>query len=124
MEVIYVKQIKPQITFGKFQNVDMRVAKIISAPLAEGTKNPCRVITLDLGELGTLTSIGQFALVAEEQLINHNVVICCNLGTRDMGPYKSEALVMGALHPNNPEGQAQATPLFVDDEVIPGSEIY
>ena len=25
---------KPQITFGKFQNVDMRVARVVAAPLA------------------------------------------------------------------------------------------
>lgn len=119
-----MKPIKQQVTFGKFQNIDMRVARIVSAPLAEGTDKPCRVITLDLGELGTLVSVGQFALLVEDELVNRNVVVCCNLGTREMGGYTSQALVMGAAHPQNPEGQAQATPLFVDDNVTLGSEIY
>lgn len=115
---------KAQITFGKFQNVDMRVARIVSAPMAEGTAKPCRVITLDVGHLGSMTSIGQFALVTEENLVNRHVVICCNLGTRAMGPYVSEALVMGAPHPDSPADQAQATPLYIDDRTVPGDEIF
>src|SRR5947199_3328743 len=40
---------KPRITFGKFANVDMRVAQVESAAMAEGTAKPCRVLKLDVG---------------------------------------------------------------------------
>ena len=34
---------KSQITFGKFENIDMRVATVLSARMAEGTRFPSRV---------------------------------------------------------------------------------
>src|SRR4051812_29316884 len=107
--------LKPPIDFGQFANVDMRVALVISAPLAEGTRNPCRIIHLDLGHMGKLRSVGQFALVPEEQLIGRKVIACCNLGPRKMGPHTSEALVLGVPHPQSPANQAQAMPLYVDE---------
>ena len=116
--------LKPLITFGKFVNVDMRVARILSASLAEGTRNPCHVIDLDLGHLGKLRSIDQFALVPEKQLVGRKVIVCCNLGSRAMGPYTSEALVLGMHHPGSPEGQDQAMPLYVDDSARCGDEVF
>ncbi len=116
--------LKPQITFGKFQNVDLRVARVLSAPLAVGTRFPCRVLELDLGPLGKRTSVGQYALVSEEELVGRNVVACVNLGERQMGPYVSQALVLGAPHPDSPADQAQALPLTVRDDAVPGDAIY
>ncbi len=116
--------LKQRITFGKFQNVDMRVAWIMSAPLASGTAIPSRLITLDAGHLGTFTSVAQIALVSEEQLVGKKVVICCNLAPREIGGYKSEVLVMGVPHPDSPAGQDQAYPLFVDDIAVCGDPIY
>jgi tRNA-binding protein len=57
---------KPRITFGKFANVDMRVAQVESAAMTEGTAKPCRVLELDVGPLGSMTSVGQFVLIPEE----------------------------------------------------------
>ncbi|THJ70495.1 tRNA-binding protein [Candidatus Frankia alpina] len=115
---------KSQITFGKFQNVDLRVGRVLSAPLAEGTRHPCRVISLDLGHLGERRSVGQYALLAEEELVGQNVIACVNLGARDMGPYTSEALVLGVPHPEGPADQAQATPLFTTKDARPGDAVY
>jgi tRNA-binding protein len=115
---------KPKITFGKFENVDMRVARVIAAPLAEGTRYPCRVIDLDLGHLGERRSIGQYALIDEAQLVGRNVVACINLGSREMGPYVSDALLLGSPHPESPADQAQATPLMADQRADPGERIY
>lgn len=115
---------KTKITFGKFENVDMRVAKVLSAPLAEGTRFPSRVLTLDLGHLGQITSVGQFALIAEEDLVGTNLVACINLGERAMGQYVSQALTLGAPHPDSPSDQAQATPLRVADHASPGDSIF
>lgn len=115
---------KSQITFGKFDNVDIRVARVISAPRAEGTRNPCRIFTLDLGPLGQRQSVGQYALIEEDQLVGHNIVTCINLGPREMGPHISDALVLGAPHPDSPANESQATPLLVSDDVPAGSRIY
>ncbi|HZE37352.1 MAG TPA: hypothetical protein VE172_00920 [Stackebrandtia sp.] len=115
---------KNRITFGKFHNVDMRVARVVSARLVEDLDAPCRVVELDLGELGRRTSVGQYALVDEGELVGRNIVVCANLAPREMGPYVSEVLMLGAPHPDSPEGQSQATPLFVGDKATPGDLIY
>lgn len=118
------RPLKPQITAGKFDNVDLRAARVTAAPLAEGTRFPCRVLSLDLGPVGQRTSIGQYALVAEADLVGTMVVACVNLGVRDMGSHRSEALVLGTLHPDSPEDQAQAVPLSADPAVPPGTSVF
>jgi tRNA-binding protein len=115
---------KPQITFGKFQNVDMRVARVVSAPLAEGTRFTSRVLTLDLGPLGTRTSVAQLALVDEPDLVDHLVVCCINLAPRDVGPYTSEVLVLGTPHPQTPAHESQAIPLRAHPLASPGDAVY
>lgn len=115
---------KAQITFGKFQNVDMRVARVVAAPLAEGTRFTSRVLRLDLGPLGERTSVAQLALVDEADLVGRNVVACVNLGVRELGPYKSECLTLGTPHPDSPDDESQAVPLFASDLASPGDSIY
>jgi tRNA-binding protein len=116
--------LKPPIEFGQFARVDMRVARVLDAPMAEGTRKPCRLFDLDLGHLGRFRAVGQFALVPIEQLVGHKLIVCCNLGPRRMGPYTSEALVMGVPHPASPADQEQAMPLFVDDAAQCGAAVF
>lgn len=115
---------KPQITFGKFNNVDLRVARVLSAPLGDGTTHPTRVMQLDLGDLGEKVSVGQYALLDEIELVGRLVVACINLGSREIGWYTSEALVVGTLHPQNPAGQQQATPLWASEQATPGENVF
>ncbi|HEX2384588.1 MAG TPA: hypothetical protein VHI95_18240 [Acidimicrobiales bacterium] len=115
---------KPTITFGKFQNVDMRVALVRSAPIAPGTNAPSRLVALDLGPLGRRQSVAQFALVDESDLVGKFVVACINLAPRQIGEHLSEALVLGVPHPDSPDGQAQALPLFVSDLATPGDRVF
>ena len=102
----------------------MRVAEVLSAKEAVGARIPSRVFELDLGPLGRRQSVGQYALLAEEDLVSKKVVVCCNLGTRQMGRYKSEVLVMGAPHPDSPRGQHQALPLMVDHRSANGDKVF
>jgi tRNA-binding protein len=115
---------KAQITFGKFQNVDMRVARVVAAPRAEGTRFPSRVLTLDVGALGERTSVAQLALVDEAELVGRHVVACVNLGPRELGPYVSECLTLGTPHPDSPADEAQALPLYASDRATPGDQVY
>ena len=116
--------LKAQITPGKFDNVDLRAARVTAAPLAEGTRYPCRVLTLDLGPLGERVSVGQYALIEEADLVGSLVVACVNLGVREMGAYRSEALVLGTRHPDSPGEQGQAVPLSMDPATVPGTPIF
>ncbi len=115
---------KTKITFGKFQNVDLRVALVRSVEDAQGTRFPCKVLNLDVGSLGERRSVGQFALVDAASLIGAKVVACVNLGEREMGPYVSQALVLGTPHPGSPEDQSQAVPLWADPAAQPGDAIF
>jgi tRNA-binding protein len=115
---------KPRIDFAEFARVDLRVARVLDAPLAEGTRKPCRLFDLDLGPLGRLRAVGQFALVPSDQLVGRKLIVCCNLGPRRMGPHTSEALVMGVPHPASPAGEEQATPLYVDDAARCGDAVF
>lgn len=116
--------LKQRITFGKFENVDLRVALVKGAPIAEGTNKPCRILTLDAGHLGNFTSIGQYVLVPEGELVGRKVIACCNLSPREMGAGVSEVLVLGAPHPDSPVDQNQALPLFVDSKACCGDKIF
>ncbi len=116
--------LKQQTTFGKFDNIDMRVAQVLSAPLAEGTKFPCRVFDLDLGHLGRRKAVGQYALVSEDDLVGKNVVVCANLGPREIGPYTSEALVLGVPHPSSDPDENVALPLYASSLARPGDRVF
>ncbi|CAG4900250.1 hypothetical protein [Acidithrix sp. C25] len=115
---------KAEVDFGYFQGVDIRVGRVISAPFAVGTRSPSREMTLDFGVLGLRRSIGQFALIPEDDLVGHNILAVVNLGPRKIGKYTSEVLVLGVRHPESPTNQAQALPLTVSDLAVLGSEVF
>lgn len=119
-----MKPLKPDVSFDILDQLDLRVARVVSAPLTVGTRFPCREVTLDLGPFGRRIAIGQYALLAESELVGRLVVACCNLGVRRMGGYVSAALVLGVPHPDNPPGQAQALPLYAHTDASPGDAIY
>lgn len=117
-------QTKPDVQYDTFASLELRVALVVSASLTEGTRAPSRELVLDLGPLGERRSVGQYALIPEEELVGRKVVTCCNLGTRKMGPYRSEALVLGTDHPDSPAGQAQALPLWAHPDANAGDRVY
>jgi len=116
--------LQPDVSFDIFQKLDFRVAEVVSAKLTEGTRAPCRELVLDLGPLGKRVSIGQYALIPEQELVGKRVIACCNLGARRIGKYESQALVLGTRHPESPEGQAQALPLFAHPNARSGDRIF
>jgi len=116
---------KPRTTYGKFANIDLRVASIRNANLVTADVDfPMRLLELDLGPLGERKSLGKFALVDEEQLIDARVVICVNLSPKEVGPYVSDALVLGTRHPDSPPDQEQAIPIWAHSEAVPGAPIF
>jgi tRNA-binding protein len=114
----------PDVAFEVFDSLELRVARVESAKPTEGTRAPSRELVLDLGPLGQRRSVGQYALVPEEELVGRKVIACCNLGTRRMGRYLSEVLVLGTDHPHSPPGQAQALPLWAHPDAVLGDRVY
>ncbi len=115
---------KPDVPYSTFDSLELRVARVLSATPTEGTRSPSVELVLDLGPLGERRSVGQFALVPESELVGRKVVACCNLGVRKIGRYRSEALTMGTDHPESPEGQSQAIPLYAHPDAVVGDRIY
>ncbi len=118
------RPLKPEVSFAIFEQLDWRVARIISADIAPGTRAPSRRLELDLGRLGRRVAIGQFALIPAEELVDRRVIVCSNLGVRRLGPYTSEVLVLGTPHPDSPPGQAQAIPLYAHPNATCGDAVY
>jgi tRNA-binding protein len=116
--------VKEIIGFSDFEKIDMRVGEVISVEQASGTRKPSVKITIDLGDEGIKSSIGQYALIDPSLLIGKKVVTCCNLGNRKMGKYTSEVLILGSPHPDNVEGQFQALPIFAHPSAKNGDHIY
>jgi len=118
------ESIKADVSFAGFEALDLRVARVERVQATEGTRVPCRELVLDMGSLGTRTSIGQFALVPDEELVGRKVIACCNLGSRRIGRYTSQALVLGTAHPDSPPGQAQALPLYAHPSAACGQAVF
>lgn len=126
-------QAKPPITKGKFDNVDIRAARVIdvSDPViiadGAGTSRPFRVLKLDLAELGVKQSVGQFALVHREELMDRLVLVVCNLSARPIGAsgeYISEVLTLGTRHPQSPPDQSQAVPIYAHSLATANDIVY
>jgi tRNA-binding protein len=113
-----------EIDFDQFAAVDIRVALVLAAPLAEGTRARSRKLTLDLGDLGSAQSVAQLALIDEADLVGTHLLVCVNLGPRQIGKHRSEVLVLGTPHPESPEGEAQALPLRADPAASPGDRVF
>ena len=86
--------------FNNFDSLDIRVGKIINVEDAE-TKKPTYRITVDFGkEVNTKVSCGAYKNYSKEELLNKEVVAIVNFGTKQMGPEKSEVLILGVPNKN------------------------
>ncbi len=86
---------KDVTSHNNFSNLDIRVGKIINVEDAQ-TKKPTYRVTVDFGaEVGIKVSCGAYKNYAKENLMGKQVMGVVNLGTKQMGPEKSEVLILG-----------------------------
>ena len=106
--------------FESFQNLDMRVGTVLKVELNEKARNPAYKMWLDLGELGTMTSSGQYVnRYTPEELIGKTVICATNLGERRIAGFLSQVLVMGV------ESEAGVVNLLTVDGNVPnGSKVF
>ena len=82
-------------SFEHFEALDIRVGKITNVEDAQ-TKKPTYRLTIDFGpEIGTKVSCGAYRNYPKEGLIGKQIVAVLNFGVKQMGPEKSEVLVLG-----------------------------
>jgi tRNA-binding protein len=86
------------IDFDHFQAVDMRVGRIVSVEDFPEARKPAWKLTIDFGpEIGTKRSSARIAHYSREQLEGTLIVAVVNFPPRQIGPVRSEVLVLGAL---------------------------
>lgn len=106
--------------FEAFQAVDMRAGKVVKVELNEKARNPAYKMWIDLGELGTMTSSGQYVnRYAAEELVGKTVVCATNLGERRIAGFLSQVLVMGV---ESDPGVVNL--LTVDGNVPKGAKVF
>jgi tRNA-binding protein len=86
------------IDFDHFQQVDMRVGRIQAVDPFPEARKPAWKLTIDFGEdVGVKRSSAQITHYAREELEGRLVVGVVNFPPRQIGPFRSEVLVLGAL---------------------------
>jgi tRNA-binding protein len=86
------------IDFEHFLQVDMRVGRVTAVDDFPEARNPAWKLTIDFGpEIGSKRSSARITTYTRDQLLDTLVVAVVNFPPRQIGPFMSEVLVLGAL---------------------------
>lgn len=89
-----------EISWNDFEKVEMRVGTITEVLDFPEARNPAYKLQIDFGtEIGTRKSSAQITeLYAMEELVGKQVVAVVNFPKKQIGPFMSECLVLGAVN--------------------------
>ena len=108
-----------EVSFDDFLRVDMRVGRVTAVEDFPEARKPAWKLTIDFGpEVGVKRSSAQITHYTREALEGRLVVGVVNFPPRQIGPHRSEVLVLGAL--DDAKGVVLLRP---DDDVAPGDRI-
>lgn len=107
------------ISWGDFEKVDMRVGVVTDAQEFPEARRPAYRLWVDFGRLGVKRSSAQVTHhYRPADLIGRHVIAVVNFPPKQIGPFVSEVLVLGAY---NEAGEVIL--LHPDTPVAPGSKI-
>ena len=87
-----------EITFDDFLKVDMRVGRVLAVDEFPEARKPAWKLHIDFGpEVGEKRSSAQITNYPREELEGRLVVAVVNFPPRQIGPVRSEVLVLGAM---------------------------
>ena len=111
----------PQITYADFEKVDIRVGGITRAEPFPEAKKPAYKLWLDFApEIGEKRSSAQVTVhYRPEELVGRQVLAVVNFPARQIGPVKSEVLVLGV-----PDGAGAVVLIGPGQEVPLGGRLY
>jgi tRNA-binding protein len=108
------------IDFDDFLEVDVRVGRIVRVEDFPEARKPAWKLTLDFGpELGERKSSAQITNYTPEQLEGSLVVAVVNFPPRQIGPVRSEVLVLGV-----PDADGNVILLRPDADVPLGGRMF
>lgn len=88
----------PDIDYEHFAAVEMRVGRIIEVEEFPEARNPAWKLRVDFGpEIGVKRSSARITNYSRDQLQGRLVVAVVNFPPRQIGPVRSEVLVLGAV---------------------------
>ena len=87
-----------EITWDDFAKVDMRVGRVLEVEEFPEARKPAWKLRIDFGaEIGVKRSSAQITNYSREELEGRLVVGVVNFPPRQIGPVRSEVLVIGAV---------------------------
>ena len=91
-----------ELSWQDFMKVEMRVGTVVEAKIFEEARIPSYIIKVDFGEYGMRKSSAQLTkLYSIGDIIGKQVVAVMNFPKKQIGPFMSECLIMGAMGDNN-----------------------
>jgi tRNA-binding protein len=91
------------IDWAEFEKVDMRVGRIVAVEDFPEARKPAWKLRIDFGpQIGEKRSSAQITNYTREQLEGRLVVAVVNFPPRQIGPVRSEVLVLGAVADDHP----------------------
>src|SRR5258705_2370209 len=107
------------IDWADFELVDMRVGVVVDAQPFPEARKPALKLWIDFGELGVKRSSAQITdRYTPGELVGRRVVAVVNFPPKQIGPFVSEVLVLGAYGE-----RAEVILLRPDFDVSPGAKI-
>ncbi len=107
------------ITWADFEKVDMRVGVVVDAQPFPEARHPALRLTINFGPLGVKRSSAQITEhYRPADLVGRRVIAVVNFPPKQIGPFVSEVLVLGAY-----DEREQVILLRPDVEVSPGAKI-
>lgn len=108
------------ITFSEFENVDIRVGRIVRAEVFREARKPAYKLSIDFGAIGVKRSSAQLTdRYRPETLEGRLVLAVVNMPPRQIGPFVSEVLTLGV-----PDTDGAVVLVVPDAEVPIGGKLF
>lgn len=116
----YLNSMENPLTWEEFERVQMHVGLVLEASEFEAARKPAYIVIVDFGpEIGTRKTSAQITdRYHPSDLVGKKVVAVTNFPPKQIGPIRSEFLLLGAL-----DTQLGTAVLEVPENVAPGTRI-